>query len=131
MFPNRKPKSDTERFLEAFEKQVGASPKEFLKRQLALRQDEQKVKESYDLLARELAKKTHSSALAYDEVLRESQPCRRAPAANGNVPVCARCGARMIKRTGQTGARKGQTYWGCSNYPACRYTKKDGGNEQL
>ena len=29
----------------------------------------------------------------------------------------------MVLRTGQTGARKGQKFWGCSNYPACRYTK--------
>ena len=28
-----------------------------------------------------------------------------------------------VLRTGQTGARKGQKFWGCSNYPACRYTK--------
>ena len=29
----------------------------------------------------------------------------------------------MVLRTGQSGARKGQKFWGCSNYPACRYTK--------
>ena len=44
-------------------------------------------------------------------------------AATHEVPVCARCGGRMVLRTGQTGARKGQKFWGCSNYPACRYTK--------
>ena len=37
--------------------------------------------------------------------------------------VCPRCGARMVLRTGQTGARKGQKYWGCSNYPVCRCTR--------
>ena len=44
-------------------------------------------------------------------------------AATHEVPTCARCGARMVLRTGQSGARKGQKFWGCSNYPACRYTK--------
>ena len=44
-------------------------------------------------------------------------------ASTHEVPTCARCGARMVLRTGQSGARKGQKFWGCSNYPACRYTK--------
>lgn len=44
-------------------------------------------------------------------------------AANSRVPVCPKCGAQMVLRTGQSGARKGQKFWGCSNYPACRYTK--------
>ena len=131
MFPKKKPKSDTERFLEAFEKHVGASPKEFLKRQLAFQQNEQKVKESYNLLARELAKKTHSTAIEYDDVLREPLPRRHAPAVQENAPVCVRCGAKMVRRTGQTGARRGQTYWGCPNFPACRFTMKDAEHGKL
>ena len=30
---------------------------------------------------------------------------------------------KIWQRTGHSGARKGQKFWGCSNYPACRYTK--------
>ena len=43
--------------------------------------------------------------------------------------VCKRCGARMVLRTAQTGAHKGQKFWGCSNYPVCRFTIRieDGG----
>ena len=44
-------------------------------------------------------------------------------AASFRVPVCEKCGANMVLRTGQSGARKGQKFWGCSNFPACRYTK--------
>ena len=45
--------------------------------------------------------------------------------------VCKRCGAQMVLRTGQSGARKGQKYWGCSNYPVCRFTVHfEGGAEK-
>ncbi len=37
--------------------------------------------------------------------------------------ICPRCGATLVKRTVQKGERAGQTFWGCSNYPRCRYTK--------
>ncbi|WP_234117536.1 topoisomerase DNA-binding C4 zinc finger domain-containing protein [Clostridium hydrogenum] len=33
-------------------------------------------------------------------------------------PVCPQCGSKMKLRSGQYG-----TFWGCSNYPKCRYTK--------
>ena len=131
MFPSKKPKSDAERFLEAFSKQVGASPEAYLRRKLASGADEAELKKLYNLLAEEIAKKSHSTAIRYDEVFRRPQPRRHAPAAQDSAPVCARCGVKMVRRTGQSGARKGQTYWGCPNYPACRYTKKDENNEKL
>ena len=31
--------------------------------------------------------------------------------------VCPRCGGKLVERTGKYG-----TFWGCSNYPNCRYT---------
>ena len=35
MYPKKKPKSDRERFLDAFDKRVGAAPEEYLRRKLA------------------------------------------------------------------------------------------------
>jgi restriction system protein len=36
------------------------------------------------------------------------------------VPVCPRCGAVMVRRQASRGARAGQPFWGCSQFPACR-----------
>lgn len=40
--------------------------------------------------------------------------------ANGRVyKICPQCGGNLVKRDGKYG-----TFWGCKNYPKCRYTKK-------
>jgi uncharacterized membrane protein YciS (DUF1049 family) len=33
---------------------------------------------------------------------------------------CPKCGAEMIKRTANRGAKAGASFWGCSTFPACR-----------
>lgn len=33
---------------------------------------------------------------------------------------CPQCGSRMVRRTAKQGKNQGQTFWGCSQYPACR-----------
>ena len=35
-------------------------------------------------------------------------------------PTCPSCGADMVKRTARKGLNAGQSFWGCSTYPACR-----------
>lgn len=35
-------------------------------------------------------------------------------------PDCPKCSASMIKRKARQGARAGQEFWGCSQYPKCR-----------
>ena len=80
-----------------------------------------------DMLAVEIARRAHCTALKYDSFrLQKPQAAQRhrESAARATVPVCARCGARMVLRTAQKGARKGQRFWGCSNYPVCRYTQE-------
>lgn len=37
--------------------------------------------------------------------------------------VCPRCGAPLIIRTVKNGSNLGTKFWGCANYPKCRYTK--------
>lgn len=39
-------------------------------------------------------------------------------AADGKAETCPRCGGELVKRKGRFGA-----FFGCSNYPGCRYTK--------
>ncbi|MDP2365520.1 MAG: restriction endonuclease, partial [Ignavibacteria bacterium] len=36
------------------------------------------------------------------------------------IPTCARCDAKMVKRTAQKGKYAGSQFWGCSNYPRCK-----------
>ena len=102
MYPKKKPKTDRERFYDAFGKKVGCTPEQYLRRKLAGGMPEAELKRLYDMLAIE-------------------RHVRRA--STHEVPTCARCRSRIVLRTGQSGARKGQKFWGCSNYPACRYTK--------
>ena len=39
---------------------------------------------------------------------------------NGLCPVC---GGKLVLRTARQGANAGKQFWGCSNYPKCKYTK--------
>ena len=36
---------------------------------------------------------------------------------------CPRCGGRLVLRTARSGPNAGRQFYGCSNYPRCRYTK--------
>ena len=117
MYPKRKPKSDRERFLEAFTKKVGAAPDVYVRRKLAAGVDEGQLRQMYDLLAVEIARRVHCTAIRYAELNTDAQSAsarmiRRA--SQERIPRCARCGAQMVLRTAQKGARKGQRFWGCS-----------------
>ena len=37
--------------------------------------------------------------------------------------VCPRCGGKLVLRTTQKGPNAGNQFYGCSNYPRCRYMK--------
>lgn len=126
MYPKKQRKTDRERFYDAFRKKVGATPEEYLRRKLAGGMEEAELRRRYDALAVELAMKLRCTAVRYEDVdltgARTAQEHIRR-AASHQVPVCEKCGGRMVLRTGQSGPRKGQKYWGCANYPACRYTR--------
>lgn len=36
---------------------------------------------------------------------------------------CPQCGSPLVKRTVRRGQRTGQTFWGCSSFSGCRYTR--------
>lgn len=36
---------------------------------------------------------------------------------------CPRCGAQMVIRVAKGGIRAGAEFWGCTNFPNCRYTE--------
>ncbi len=37
--------------------------------------------------------------------------------------VCPRCGGKLVLRTAQRGAYQGKQFYGCSNYPRCKYIR--------
>ena len=43
--------------------------------------------------------------------------------------VCPRCGAKLILRKAAKGNYAGESFYGCSNFPKCRYTKEIGDSQ--
>lgn len=43
-------------------------------------------------------------------------------ASNGEPPICPNCRTTMVQRTASKGPQKGNSFWGCENYPNCRMT---------
>ena len=41
----------------------------------------------------------------------------------GNDYVCPRCGGKLVLRTAERGTRAGNQFYGCINFPKCRYIK--------
>ena len=48
---------------------------------------------------------------------------RPSQSAENLSPTCPSCDAPMKSRKAQRGNKKGQVFWGCSNYPKCRGTR--------
>lgn len=40
-----------------------------------------------------------------------------------STTICPKCGGSLVKRVSNRGERAGKPFWGCSNYPRCRYIK--------
>lgn len=45
---------------------------------------------------------------------------KKETALDTEVPSCPKCGSSMVRRTAKSGANMGNSFWGCSQYPACR-----------
>lgn len=43
--------------------------------------------------------------------------------------ICPRCGAKLIFRKATKGNHAGKSFYGCSNFPKCRYTKEIDDNQ--
>lgn len=37
--------------------------------------------------------------------------------------ICPLCGSPLVQRTAKNGPNAGSSFWGCSRFPSCRYTK--------
>lgn len=49
------------------------------------------------------------------------QPVTEAPTSSTTAP-CPKCGSELVERTAKRGPNAGNTFFGCSNFPKCRYT---------
>ena len=45
---------------------------------------------------------------------------------NPDVPACPLCDKPMVQRIARQGVNTGQSFWGCSGYPDCKGTRKQG-----
>ena len=43
--------------------------------------------------------------------------------------TCPRCGGSLVLRTSRKGEHSGEQFWGCDNYPKCRYHEYMNGND--
>jgi restriction system protein len=39
--------------------------------------------------------------------------------------VCPKCGGNLVLRIAKVGHKAGETFWGCANFPRCRYTQAE------
>lgn len=46
------------------------------------------------------------------------------PGAEAPIPGCPNCGALMALRTAKSGTHAGNSFWGCTKYPACKGVRK-------
>jgi ribosomal protein L37AE/L43A len=42
---------------------------------------------------------------------------------HNSTTVCPKCGSNLVERTAKKGPKAGSKFFGCENYPRCRYTK--------
>ena len=54
---------------------------------------------------------THQSLLIQQPVI---------PVSNEDIPTCSKCHGEMIQRVAKKGARQGQIFYGCTQFPKCR-----------
>ena len=80
-----------------------------------------------DLAFLGLSKPHKSAAAAVALRLVRSPPAPRAGTSQGTAlsgsVTCPTCGSWMVRRTAKRGYRRGNQFWGCSRYPACRGTR--------
>lgn len=53
----------------------------------------------------------------------EATKCAHVEQIQKKALVCPKCGAELVLRTAKRGDHAGNQFYGCSNYPKCRFTK--------
>ena len=61
---------------------------------------------------KQVIKERHINSIAQNKQRREAEK------------ICPRCQHGLVLRTAAKGSKAGQKFWGCSNFPRCRFTQK-------
>jgi hypothetical protein len=70
-------------------------------------------------------KETHEDSAASTPIPKEdAQPCERESADSDADLICPKCGGKLVLKASKKGAHAGESFYGCSNFPKCRYIKK-------
>jgi ssDNA-binding Zn-finger/Zn-ribbon topoisomerase 1 len=65
-------------------------------------------------------------AKKYEELLAEVGKVYNTPKEENPITkekICPRCGNKLVLRTAKRGENVGNQFYGCSNYPKCRYVE--------
>ncbi len=63
------------------------------------------------------------TSIASDSVSEEGTEMPSLKLSNDDDIICPRCGSKMVLRIAKKGKHAGQQFYGCSNFPKCRFVK--------
>lgn len=67
-------------------------------------------------------KMAHNENVQQKRSISKSEATDTSTASADSESICPRCGGHLVLRTANKGKHIGQRFYGCSNYPRCRYT---------
>ena len=86
-----------------------------------------RIKSSYtDVLTADQVQNIYNQLLNYKDVDGEKKSSHIAYVTGQlqNPTICPRCGGKLVLRTAKKGEHVGEQFYGCSNFPKCRFTRK-------
>lgn len=90
--------------------------------------DDKKVNEVYlrlEVLTNvdEAIKAAHVKNINIKYKMTETKPIHEVHDDHDNPLICPHCNGKLVLRVARTGSNAGNSFYGCSNYPQCRYTQ--------
>lgn len=88
--------------------------------------DDEKVNEIYTRLevltnVDEAIKVAHIKNIKEKYKMIEKKPIKETHDCHDSLLICPRCSGKLVQRVARTGSNAGNRFYGCSNYPQCRY----------
>ncbi len=81
--------------------------------------DSELYRDAYDE-AQRIIRVSEEVRITLERVASDSDPQHNVATHAGTAPVCPKCGTTMVLRTSKRGDTKGNSFWGCPEYPKCR-----------
>lgn len=67
-------------------------------------------------------KEQNGNIIAFSELVTKGE-VKEETVESHQMSICPKCGGKMVLRTAKKGANQGRQFYGCSNYPKCRYIR--------